>query len=95
LHRFLTGGDADSDTVRLWIISRISQEFYCLPQVAERLWLDDPSDTAVRIMELRSYAAAWQQYQAANGDIKKLEATDMMDLVIGNVFRLKQEEALG
>ena len=95
MHRFLTGGDADSDTLRLWIVSRISQEFHCLPQVAERLWLDDPADTAVRIMELRSYAAAWQQYQAANGDIKKLEATDMMDLVIGNVFRLKQEEALG
>ena len=89
MHRFLTGGDADSDTVRLWIISRISEEFHCL-----RLWLDDPADTAVRIMELRSYAAAWQQYQAADGDIKKLEATDMMDQVLANVFKLKQEDTV-
>ena len=94
MHRFRTGGDADSDTVRLWIISRISEEFHCLPHEAERLWLDDPADTAVRIMELRSYAAAWQQYQAADGDIKKLEATDMMDQVLANVFKLKQEDTV-
>ena len=91
MHRFLTGGDADSDTVRLWIISRIAEDFHCLPHVAERLLLDDPTDTAIRIMELRNYVAAFRSYQAADGDIKKLEATETMDLVIDNVFRLKQE----
>tara|TARA_R110001583_G_scaffold31433_1_gene107511 strand:+ start:415 stop:669 length:255 start_codon:yes stop_codon:yes gene_type:complete len=77
--------------VRLWIISRIAEDFHCLPHVAERLLLDDPEDTAIRIMELRNYAAAFRSYQAADGDIKKLEATETMDLVIDNVFRLKQE----
>lgn len=77
--------------MRLWIVSRICEEFACLPHVAERLLLDDPTDTAIRIMELRNYAAAFKSYQAADGDIKKLEATETMDLVIDNVFRLKQE----
>ena len=77
--------------MRLWIISRIAEDFHCLPHVAERLLLDDPNDTTIRIMELRNYAAAFRSYQAADGDIKKLEATETMDLVIDNVFRLKQE----
>ena len=77
--------------MRLWIISRIAEDFHCLPHVAERWLLDDPNDTAIRIMELRNYAAAFRSYQAADGDIKKLEATETMDLVIDNVFRLKQE----
>ena len=41
---------------RLWIISRICEEFHCLPIVAERLWLDDTEDTALMILEFRAYA---------------------------------------
>ena len=63
--------------------------------MAERLWLDDPHDTALRILELRSYAEAFRSYQQANGDIKKLEESPAMDTVIDNVYRLKQDDLEG
>lgn len=91
-HRYLTGRPGDAAVIRLWVISRIAEEFHCVPQVAERLWLDDPNDTVLQIMELRSYHQAFQAYQHANGDIKKLEESPTMDLVIDHVFRLKQED---
>lgn len=66
-----------------------------MPHVAERLWLDDTHDTAIQIMELRSYASALRAYQHADGDIKKLEESVTMDLVIENVYWLKQDDLEG
>ena len=94
MHRLLTGSDSDADDpelLRLWIVSRLCEEFHCLPAQAERLWLDDPTDAAVQIMELRSYAAALRAYQQADGKVDQLDESPMMDLVLANVFALHRE----
>lgn len=96
MHRLLTGseaGHADEETecVRLWTISRLCDEFRCLPAQAERLWLDDPGDTAIQIVELRAYAAALRAYQQVDGKIDKLDESPMMDRVLDNIFALHRE----
>lgn len=59
--------------------------------MAERLWLDDPDQVALDIIELRAYARAKAEYDAAGGRIEKLEKSPLMDEVILNDFRLSQE----
>ena len=89
LHRMLAGDPADDPTVaRLWALSRLCEEYHVTPDEAERMWLDDPEDRAVRILELRAYARAKQQYDQVGGKIEKLEQSDLMDTVIENVFAL-------
>jgi len=73
------------------MVSRLCEEFHCLPTVAEKLWLDDPQDTAIQILELRAYANALRAYTQADGKIDKLDESPLMDQVIANVFALHQE----
>lgn len=76
---------------RLWLLSRISEEFHVTPVEAEALLLDDPEDLALRIVELRAYAHAKDHYDAAGGKIDQLDQSPIMDLVLENVFALHRE----
>lgn len=60
-----------------------------MPAVAERLWLDDPDQTALDILEVRAYARAKQQYDSVGGKIDKLEKSPIMDQVIMNDFGVR------
>ena len=86
-------GDAisDGEVVRLWVLSRICEEFHVTPDVAEELWLDEPRDQVRQMLELRSYAAAKQAYDAAGGKLEQLDQSPMMDEVIENVFAVHKE----
>lgn len=76
---------------RLWWISRVCEEFHCLPDVAEQ-WLEDDGDQRlVDILMLRSYARAKAVYDAVNGDVSKLEQSWLMDQVIVNDFGAHRE----
>ena len=41
-----------------WTISRVCEEFHCLPSEAAREIMEDPAQMAFDIMELRAYARA-------------------------------------
>jgi hypothetical protein len=43
------------------VISRICEEFGCLPSQAERELITDPSRAVITIMEMRSFARAKEQ----------------------------------
>jgi|TARA_Y100000310_G_scaffold285524_1_gene309059 hypothetical protein len=77
------------------MISRIAESFHVLPAVAERLWLDDPDETALQILELRSYEAAKAAYDSAGGKVEDLEQHPMLDEVIENVFILQRQRLAG
>ena len=95
MHCLLTDAESDDeidpDVGWLWAMSRVCESFGCLPDQAERLLLDDPTDRAVRIMELRAYADAYRAYTSHDGKVEDLEESPMMDAVIENVFRLHQQ----
>ena len=78
-----------------WIVSRVCEEFSCLPSEALRELLDDPNNMALDIIELRAYARTKQQID----DAKKQEdmpSGPMADLVWGvqlEIARRRREEA--
>ena len=41
-----------------WVVSRVCEEFKCLPSQAVEELMNDPSHLALDIMEIRSYARA-------------------------------------
>ena len=49
-------GDNDAEPPFEWVVSRICEEFHCLPTEAVNEMLDDPCNMALDILELRSYA---------------------------------------
>lgn len=66
-----------------WLISRICEEFQCLPSQAVREWDADDEGLVLDVMELRGYARAKQAWDQAteSGDEKA-------------VSRLVQDEAV-
>jgi len=74
----------------LWAISRVCEAFHCVPDEAERLLLDDPRDTAIRVLEFRGYADAFRAYRQADGKLDQLDQSPMMDLVIDHDFALQK-----
>ena len=77
------------------MISRICEEFHCLPDQAEALWLDDEQGRVAEILTLRSYARAKSEYDMVGGKIEKLEQTPVMDEVILNTFRSQKRSHAG
>ena len=75
---------------RLWLISRICEDFHCLPDQAEALWLDDEQGRVAEILTLRSYALAKAEYDMVGGKIEQLDRSPVMDEVIQNYFRLQK-----
>ena len=66
-----------------WLISRICEEFQCLPSQAVREWEADDEGLVLDVLELRGYARAKQAWDQAteSGDEKA-------------VSRLVQDEAV-
>ena len=54
-----------------WVVSRVCEEFGCLPSEALRELLDEPRGMALDILELRAYARTKEQMDHAK------EQTDM------------------
>jgi hypothetical protein len=70
LHVLLDGYDdepVDPAVQRLWMVSRICEEFSCLPSQALRELDTDPERLALMIPDLRAYAAAKRAFDAARG----------------------------
>jgi len=66
-HRFLDGdGPSDVD----WVVSRVCQEFGCLPAAAGKAIEEDENGVIFRIMALRAYSSAKHQWDERPKDAK-------------------------
>lgn len=72
-----------------WIISRICEEFHCLPSQAEKELFDDPKQMALDILELRAYARAKEMLDNAKRP-EEVPDSPMIDRVF-----LIQHEIMG
>ncbi len=79
LHRALN--DPEVPAPYEWIVSRVCEEFNCLPTRAQWELENDPDGMAIRIIKLRAYAAAKRAFDEAQdaGQLEKaLEANPMV-----------------
>ncbi len=51
-------GDTSTQPPWEWIVSRVCEEFSCLPSAAVNEIMDDPNNYALDILELRAYQRA-------------------------------------
>jgi hypothetical protein len=96
LHRLLDGArdDIDPDVQRRWLISRICQEFSCLPSDAARELDEDPEHLALEIIDYRGYAAAKFAFDHTKDKVDGLKAWDgnrHMTLVEQHAYERHQE----
>lgn len=77
-----------------WIVSRICEEFSCLPSEALRELLDDPNNMALDIIELRAYARTKQQIDDARKqeDMPSGPLADLVWQVQHEIVRRRREE---
>lgn len=69
-----------------WLVSRVCEEFHCLPSEAVNELMDDPSHMALDIIELRAYAVAKNMLDKAQSD------KDIPDgPIIDRVFEIQAE----
>ncbi len=82
-----------SDIPFEWIISRVCEEFNCLPSQAYREIMNDPSQMVFDIMELRSYARAKEILDNAKKeeDIPNSPAIDQVWMVQEELARRQKE----
>jgi len=74
----------------VWWISRLCEEFHCLPSAAYREWLDAPDGLIEHLLEARAYAATKAACDRAQ-TAKDRPTGPMADLVTETEFRLAQE----
>jgi len=80
-----------------WLISRVCEEFHCLPMVALTAIEDDAEGLIPVVMELRAYeraTRAWERATGPGGDERaagELAGDDMVQEVIGHEFEDAQE----
>ena len=63
-----------------WVVSRVCEEFHCLPSQAVRELMNDPSQMALDIIDLRSYAQAKEILDNAK-DSKDIPQSKSIDRV--------------
>lgn len=66
-----------------WMVSRVCEEFGCLPSAAVREIKDDPNGTAMEIMRLRHYARTKELLDNAktSADIPKgVDVSQVMEI---------------
>lgn len=68
------------------MVSRVCEEFHCLPSAAIRELMSDPANMALDIIELRAYASA--KHAVDTTELKKLPKKDAS---IDRVFEIKHE----
>lgn len=91
LHRLLEG-DEDAPVLWEWWISRLCEEFSCLPSQAEAELRRTPIGLLHDILELRLYARSKALYDAATTAEARSRLPDskLMDLVQEHDFALAQ-----
>lgn len=75
--------------VTFWL-SRLCEEFSCLPGAAYRAWLEAPVGLLEEILEARAYASAKRIYEAATNK-QEIPSSPIMDLVRTVSFDLARE----
>lgn len=76
-------------------MSRVCEEFHCLPSAAVRELMDDPSGLALEVMEQRAYARTKEQVDRASKD-EDMPRGPMVDVVFevqAELLRRHREEA--
>ncbi len=63
-----------------WWISRLCEEFHCLPSQALREWQEAPDGLLETIVEMRAFAATKAAYDAAT-DKESMPKSPLADLV--------------
>lgn len=66
----------------VWWVSRLCDEFACLPSQAIREWREAPEGLIEDILEARAVAATWRTWTSAERKTE-LPASPLMDLVAG------------
>lgn len=93
------GEVVDEAAYRLLLISRICQEFNCLPSEAARELMEDPEQLVFSVMEARSYMACKEAYDSTTSETDdKLEPwldSPMLELVKATTLRLTRRVATG
>ena len=73
-----------------WLISRICEEFHCLPSQAVREWDADDEGLVLDVIELRGYArakAAWDR--ATEGGDEKAVSRLLQDEMVKRVAEIE------
>lgn len=80
-----------------WIVSRICEEFHCLPSEAKKELLDDPSQMALDILELRAYARAKKVLDNAkrSEDVPDSPMIDRVFLIQHEILKRKKAGKTG
>lgn len=75
-----------------WIVSRVCEEFGCLPSDAVRELMDDPAGLALDVMELRAYARAKEALDSAKkaGDEPTGPMADMVWEVMSELLKRRK-----
>jgi len=89
LHLALDGVEGASAPIE-WIISRVCEEFHCLPSQAEAE-LDNPDSIALEIIQLRAYAKTKAQIDRAKSE-DDMPDGPMVDLVFDIQAELFQRQ---
>ena len=81
----MEGGET-TDLPFEWMISRVCEEFNCLPSAALKEIMNDPAQMAIDIIELRAYSRAKELLDNAR-DSKDIPDNPMID----RVFEIQAE----
>ena len=84
----------ESDYPFEWFISRVCEEFNCLPSQAVRELMTDPAQTAIDIMELRAYVKAKEVLDNAKNqkDIPDSPVIDRVFEIQAEILKRRRDE---
>jgi len=86
-------GDYGADLPFEWIISRVCEEFNCLPSAAIREIKNDPAQMVFDIMELRAYANTKEMLDNSKDkmDIKHTPMVEKVFEVVNELVKRRRE----
>jgi len=92
-HRWLDG-EEDVPIPEDWLVSRICEEFGCVPSVAVRELTEDSERRALTILELRAYANTKAAVEAAKmpSEVPVGRMADLVQRVEVDVWRARTAE---
>lgn len=85
-------GEPGAQPPDAWVISRICEEFHCLPSQARRELAEHDGDLVFDILSLRSYVRAKQRVDDATSemDVPKTPAVRMVFEVQAELMRMRK-----
>ena len=91
----LEGKDEEAKPPFEWVVSRICEEFHCLPTAAVTELLDDPTGMAMEILELRAYSRAKEALDNAKSknDVPDSPMIDMVMEIQAELVKRKRGES--